>query len=134
RKNREVLFAYLSNNSKALETNNGPVGYPSPNLGNGRNNPTQNFVDAFPGANGRPITESASGYNPQNPYINRDPRLLNTTVLVNGSQWLKRPIETFEGGLDKPNTTTRQTRTGYYLRKFLGNFASTEGYSNTPHN
>jgi len=133
RKNKEVIFAYLTNNSKDLETNNGPVGYPYPNLANGRTNPTQELVNAFPGLNGRPITDAASSYSASNPYNNRDPRL-RKTVLVNGEQWLKRPIETFEGGQDKPNNTTRQTRTGYYLRKFLGSFAAADSYSNTPHN
>jgi hypothetical protein len=133
RKNKEVIFAYLTDNSKDIETNNGPVGYPHPNLANGRTSPTQELVNAFPALNGRPITETASMYDPSNPYNNRDPRL-RRTVLVNGEQWLKRPVETFEGGLDKPNTTSRQTRTGYYLRKFSGNFATAESYANTPHN
>ncbi|MEJ5963854.1 RagB/SusD family nutrient uptake outer membrane protein [Pedobacter immunditicola] len=133
RRNTEVIFAYLTANHKDLETSNGPVGYGYPNLANGNTNPTQNLVDAFPGANGRPITETASLYNPQNPYTNRDPRLKNT-VLYNGSQWLSRPLETFEGGLDKPGKTTRQTRTGYYLRKFLGNAETLTQYGNSPHN
>lgn len=133
RRNKEVIMAHLSGNNKNLETNNGPTGYPYPNLANGRTNPTQNLVDAFPGANGRPITETASLYNEESPYDNRDPRL-KRTVLVNGAEWLNRPIETFEGGLDKPNNTTRQTRTGYYLRKFLGNFESVDQYGSEPHN
>lgn len=59
-------------------------------------------------------------YNNQNPYANRDPRL-TYTVFYNGATWLKRAVETFNGGLDRsnvPNLIT--TQTGYYLRKFLG--------------
>lgn len=133
RRNSEVILAHLGADNKDLETNNGPVGYSNPNLANGRTNPTQNLVDAFPAVNGRPISEAASLYNEQDPYSNRDPRLAQT-VLFNGAEWLKRPIETFEGGKDKPNNTTRQTTTGYYLRKFLGNFETASQYGNSPHN
>ena len=41
----------------------------------GRTNPTQNFVDCFEMANGKFIDEAGSGYNDQDPYSNRDPRL-----------------------------------------------------------
>lgn len=133
RRNTEVILAHLNSNNDDLEVNNGPVGYAFPNLANGRTNPTQELVNAFPGLNGRPITDAASLYSPLNPYNNRDPRL-KKTVMVNGEAWLNRPVETFEGGLDKPNNTTRQTRTGYYMRKFLGNFETLDRYGNTPHN
>src|SRR3546814_16559270 len=33
-----------------------------------------------------------------------------------------RPVETFEGGADKPGGTIVQTRTGYYMRKFMGRY------------
>ena len=36
--------------------------------------PTQDLVDAFGTADGKLITDATSGYNPQNPYFNRDPR------------------------------------------------------------
>lgn len=37
--------------------------------------PYQEIVDAFPMSNGLPITDPASGYDPNHPYHNRDPRL-----------------------------------------------------------
>ncbi|WP_215222743.1 RagB/SusD family nutrient uptake outer membrane protein [Echinicola shivajiensis] len=37
--------------------------------------PLANFVDDFEMKNGLPITDPASGYDPENPYANRDPRL-----------------------------------------------------------
>ncbi|MGN6181367.1 MAG: RagB/SusD family nutrient uptake outer membrane protein [Mucilaginibacter sp.] len=49
-------------------------------------NVTTDLVDAYYMTNGLPITNTASGYNPQNPYVNRDPRLAATVVLP-GSQW-----------------------------------------------
>lgn len=38
-------------------------------------NPSQNLVDIFPMANGYPINDAASGYDANNPYAGRDPRL-----------------------------------------------------------
>lgn len=43
--------------------------------GSGGPFPYQELVDAFPMSNGLAITDPASGYNPQLPYKNRDPRL-----------------------------------------------------------
>jgi hypothetical protein len=37
--------------------------------------PTKALVDAYEMTNGKPITDPASGYDPYNPYKNRDPRL-----------------------------------------------------------
>lgn len=133
RKNAEVILAFLRPVTSDLETANGPVGYAVAGNGNGRTSPTQDLVDAFPMNNGKGITETGSGYNAANPYTNRDPRLANT-VLYNGAAWLNRPLQTYEGGLDKPNKNTTQTKTSYYLRKFLGNFAAQAQYSNQNHN
>lgn len=132
RKNDDVIFGYLRNNGTDLETNNGPVGYALASA-NGRTSPTQDLVNAFPALNGRDITDPASGYVQTNPYANRDPRLAST-VLYNGVAWLSRPLQTYEGGLDKPNRNSTQTKTGYYLRKFLGNFATATLYNAQPHN
>jgi hypothetical protein len=132
RKNDEVILGYLRNNGTDVETNNGPVGYALASA-QGRTSPTQDLVDAFPALNGRPITDPISGYSATNPYASRDPRFAST-VLYNGVAWLSRPLQTFEGGLDKPNKNNAQTRTGYYMKKFLGNFATATLYSAQPHN
>src|SRR3546814_5205186 len=71
--------------------------------------------------NGLPIGDAASGYDPADPYKDRDPRLY-ASIFHNGSMWLNRPVETFEGGADKPGGTIVQTRTGYYMRKFMGRY------------
>lgn len=126
--NNERIFARQEGNGTNVENQNGPVGYTT-QINNGRTSPTQELVDAFGMANGKPITDPSSGYDPQNPYANRDPRLY-ATVFYNGAQWMGRPVETFEGGLDKPGGTRQQTRTGYYLRKFMGDFENTNVYSN----
>ncbi len=111
-----------------------PVGYnPGSRRSEGRVSPTQEFVDAFPMKNGKAITDATSGYDPANPYANRDPRL-ERTVFYNNAKWLQRPIELFEGGKDKPNNTTVsavQTQTGYYAKKFCANDSSNGSFSTT---
>ena len=137
KKSVEIIFAKQSANSTNLEFSQSPVGYLSNNQkSQGLTSPTQDFVDAFPMANGFAINATGSNYSASNPYANRDPRLA-VTVFYNGLGWLGRPVQTYEGGFDKPNNmavSQVQTRTGYYLRKFLGNFTTGTSYSNTSHN
>ena len=87
--------------------------------GKGEINPTQNFVNAFPMQNGYPATE-ANGYDPQNPYANRDPRL-KKFVVVNGDSFGGKTINTGVGGkIDRLDSIPQfSTRTGYYLKKLL---------------
>ena len=94
--------------------------YPPTLYGNGRINPTQNLVDAFPMANGYPITDPSSGYSASDPYAGRDPRLaeyvLYNGVTYNGAQIITGTYSSDNNGLNKISTSTR---TGYYLRKLL---------------
>ena len=57
-----------------------PMGIPTQSGYNGWSGHkfTQDLVDAFGMANGLPITDPASGYDPDNPYENRDSRLRKT--------------------------------------------------------
>ena len=134
RKNKEVILAKQTGLDFNLEINNAPIGYSNIGTQNGgRTSPTQNLVDAFPMSNGLAITDPASGYNAANPYNARDSRL-SSTIFYNGVPWLNRPVETFEGGRDKPNNSLLQTKTGYYLRKFMGNNATANSYATQSHN
>ena len=94
--------------------------YPPTLYGSGRINPTQNLVDAFPMANGYPITDPSSGYSASDPYAGRDPRLaeyvLYNGVTYNGTQIITGTYSSDNNGLNKISTSTR---TGYYLRKLL---------------
>lgn len=98
--------------------------FPPSLFGNGRVNPSQNLVDAFPMRNGRPITDANSSYDPQNPYANRDPRLADN-VLYNGTTYRSTQIITGtypndkNENLDNLNFISTSTRTGYYLKKLL---------------
>ncbi|TDW96324.1 RagB/SusD family nutrient uptake outer membrane protein [Dinghuibacter silviterrae] len=133
--NTETIFWVQIGPTTAVETTNSPVGYGSAG-GGGETSPSQGLVDAYPMNNGLAITDPASGYNPLDPYSNRDPRL-NATIFYNGHLWLNRNVETFDGGLDKPGGTSAETKTGYYMRKFMGPFetvnSSPAEYSNTIH-
>jgi hypothetical protein len=79
---------------------------------------TQELVEIFPMANGLPITDPLSGYNPNDPYINRDPRLYET-VRVNGDTYRGRTAELWIGGRDRTNRTNTAAATGYPMRKFI---------------
>jgi hypothetical protein len=134
--------------------------------------PSQELVDAFETTDGEPVLNlsqpyldpvthlqpnynPASIYDPQNPYVNRDPRFY-ATIYYNGSQrrvhWpftetpsspenypgsvgiRSRYICTYEG---EPWTGIHpakgdRTRTGYYQRKFLHPFAGQGNDVETP--
>jgi len=79
--------------------------------------PTQNFVDLFEMSNGKMINETNSGYDPNKPYINRDPRFYKI-ILYNGCQWQGVTLETFIGGKHR-KVLAEYSRTGYYVRKYL---------------
>lgn len=113
---QEMLWRGTIVNTSNLEIAN----YPPTLFGNGRVNPTQNLVDAFPMANGFPITNPASGYVATNPYANRDPRLRNY-IVVNGSSMRSSTIwtKTDNPTNDAVDILPTSTRTGYYLRKLL---------------
>ncbi|ANW95454.1 hypothetical protein AXE80_03795 [Wenyingzhuangia fucanilytica] len=100
--------------SSALETNN----YPIEERGGAKTGPSQNLVNAFYSKNGYPIEDARSGYDPNDPYSNRDPRLY-VNVLHNGSDFNNRNLETFVGGIDSKEKYAGNTRTGYYVRKWL---------------
>jgi hypothetical protein len=114
----EVLWrSDISKNSNNLETDN----YPPTLFGSGKVNPTQNLVDAFPMANGYPITDPNSGYDAKNPYNNRDPRLalyvvVNKSTEGPGSSTIYTQVGNTSDGL---NAISTSTRTGYYMRKLL---------------
>lgn len=98
--------------------------FPPTLFGSGRVNPSQNLVDAFPMRSGRPITDPNSGYNDQNPYANRDPRL-DDNVIYNGTTFRRTVIitGTYPNEKDETddniNSISTSTRTGYYLKKLL---------------
>ena len=87
--------------------------------------PTQEWVNDYVMLNGKGILESGSGYNENDPYVNRDPRL-TYTIVYDGYQW-KQPDGTIYSIKIKPGSGTldeykgpgqNASATGYYLRKW----------------
>lgn len=112
----ERLFYPVTAAHLPIELDNGPNSYG----GYGGNVPLQNMVDAYPMSNGKPITDPASGYDSQNPYVNRDPRFY-ATILYNGAPYRGNVVQVFlPGGKDSNQGPNPQnaSKTGYYLRKF----------------
>jgi hypothetical protein len=118
--NAEVIFATAANLRNDIETNNAPISY---NGALGLTNPTQELVDAYEMQNGLPITDPQSGYNPADPYKNRDPRLA-LSVIYNGATFKGVEVNTAAGGKDGLGVSVNATKTGYYMRKFLSEAAS----------
>lgn len=89
--------------------------------------PTQELVNDFVMLNGRPITDAASGYNQDDPYVNRDPRLTYSSA-YHGHQW-KGPNGVISTIGIQPNAlpttidkyvpgSLNSSQTGYYSRKW----------------
>lgn len=128
---KEMLWRGNKENNLNLERDN----YPPTLFGSGRVNPTQNLVDAFPMANGYPITDPNSEYDPSNPYANRDPRLA-LYIIRNGSTAgpQNTVITTAADGNDNNalNRTETSTRTGYYMKKLLNQSVNANPSFETP--
>jgi hypothetical protein len=106
---------------------------PPSRAGNGSGSfPYQGLVDAFPMSNGKPITDPTSGYDPNNPYANRDPRLEYSIIhdqsillvrtgngLVNGSAPVNLFLGTYNGFTTGQDAVHQGTITGYYNNKML---------------
>jgi len=117
----EIIFERLYYPNTAphtrLEIANGPNGYD----GWGGNTPLQNLVDDYEMDNGKPITDAASGYDAQNPYVNRDPRFY-ATILYNKAPYRGSTVDVYlPGGKDSNQgpSNWNTSLTGYYLRKFM---------------
>lgn len=85
-------------------------------------NPTQELVDDYAMDNGLPITDPASGYNPQNPYVKREKRFYQS-IVYDSSFWYDDIIYTRQGIGSKNEIDLSDKddagQTGYYMRKRL---------------
>jgi starch-binding outer membrane protein, SusD/RagB family len=113
--NSEIILdqAYLENTVSLWS-----LGIMTPHIG--RNgwysvDPTQSLVDAYETINGMTIDDPASGYDPEKPWENRDPRL-KATILV--------PGESYEGIIFNPLENVSEdywasyNYTGYCIKKY----------------
>lgn len=129
-KNSELIMVRLTNKQYMWDAFQGVEMFLSPSGFHGWASfaPSQNLVDAFGTADGKDISDPTSGYNPQKPYVNRDPRFYQD-IVYDGRPYGKpeffkdrydvgstNAAEFYEGGLDSPqgwdkwnNSVTRYT-------------------------
>jgi hypothetical protein len=80
--------------------------------------PTQEYVNMFPMANGLPISDPNSGYDENDPFKNRDPRMYES-ALTNGDVYQGRTAQLWIGGIERQTENQQIAATGYDMRKFL---------------
>jgi len=106
--------------------------YPNGYLGYSQVNPLQNLVDQYETVNGQ-LPKDDLSYDPQNPYVNRDPRFYSS-ILYNGAPFKGRAVETFlPKGKDTPDGISPLNAgiSGYYVRKFLDESITNPSAANT---
>ena len=143
-KNEKIYARYFtqanSTNFSLEEGRNGSNGWTS-------QNPSQNQVNAYEMAatgklpyieqpDGSLVLNPGSGYDPNNPYVGRDPRL-DASILHDGSVWQGRATETFDGGLDSPESSIQPwnaSLTSYAYKKGVVESIPPSGSSVKPTN
>ncbi|MEX0983030.1 MAG: RagB/SusD family nutrient uptake outer membrane protein [Bacteroidales bacterium] len=113
----EVFWYSARRNISGWEQTN----YPPSLYGEGRTNPTQELVNAFPLVTGIPV--DAGKLNSSDPYSGRDPRL-SMYILYNGSPIVRSDttlfVNTTVGSQDAIGSSDPfRSLTGYYLKKFM---------------
>ena len=122
----EYIFSRSVWSTRNIELFSTPCGFSGTEVSVGRTNPTQNFVDCYEVLNNGQwytVDDPASGYDDQNPYVNRDPRMEQTvfhhgTIWGDANQEERRPVDVSLTGLDY-GTLHGGTTTGYYMKKFV---------------
>jgi hypothetical protein len=132
--NSEIIFSRLSSKVPQWSAFNGVEMFNSPSGFHGWASfaPSQGLIDAYGTADGKDITDPASGYNPQKPYVNRDPRFYKD-IVYDGRAYgnpafcqdrydagHSNRAEFYEGGLDSPQgwDTWNNSETRYTFRKY----------------
>jgi len=138
RYNTEYILAHMMPDNKYLES---LWDVPSRG-GSGGPHPYQEIVDAFPMSNGLAITDPASGYDPNNPYQNRDPRLgysiiHDSTVRATFATNQGTPVQLFINTNASPpvpasgDAVYNGTPTGLYIFKMMDPTIIQNGVGNT---
>lgn len=101
--------------------------------------PTQELVNSYIMLNGKTISQAGSGYDENDPYSNRDPRL-TATVVYHNYKW-QNPDGSLQTIYIKPGTgpagqtaneyspAGQGTATGYYWRKYWDPKSTAPGFS-----
>lgn len=121
-----VAMQYVEN---PAANSNGVLGVmPSNSMGGWSSiDPLQSLVDSYEMTNGKVITDPTSGYDPNNPYANRDPRLA-ATILYPGAPYVPvgatTPSYYDPMGSSSPDYYASGNNTspsGYVVKKFTSN-------------
>ncbi|MCI5742757.1 MAG: RagB/SusD family nutrient uptake outer membrane protein [Bacteroides sp.] len=137
--NKESILTLLTGKDARWIQDNIPYSYGS---GQTRNQPTQEQVDQYEiidqaGDCGWSIWDAKEKnlYDDANPYVNRDPRFYRDIVYL-GAILMGKEYNTASGDDQLVNSTvrdTRNTRTGYALRKFIDNDWTTSSSAYAKH-
>lgn len=126
--NSEFILSRSEWTTFVIEQFNAPCGFTGSLTADGRNNATENLVQSYETIKGLPI-EDDPDYDPQNPYVNRDPRL-EQTILHHGSVWgdpqqdEQRSVDVTYGSDNTDYIALHGgTTTGYYVKKFVYNIS-----------
>lgn len=130
--NSEVIFdrQYVANiKGSSFEYYGGPTYVLGAYSTWGNYDPTQELVDQFFMANGKPITDPTSGYDPQNPYVGREHRFYKWIVYDGAPYKLDYmgAVDTVYTRIDKVRPSKNEidlassdvSNTGYYFKKKL---------------
>ncbi|MEO8887255.1 MAG: RagB/SusD family nutrient uptake outer membrane protein, partial [Mucilaginibacter sp.] len=139
--NSEVIWDRQQVSGTPLQNNVDQYGGPVYILGAyhtwGNYDPTQELVDTYRMANGLRITDPASGYDPQHPYVGREQRFYDFIVYDGApykQDWMPR-TDTIYTRIDKVHKSLNEidfgstdvSNTAYYFRKKLNNLAPEGG-------
>ena len=131
---------------RSMEIRHAPNGFG----GEGACGPTQEIVNKYQNEDGEDIMDASgnpiNGYDPQNPFVNREMRFY-ATIVYNGREFRGRQIETFlpdpdnpsdlvTPGLDSRHPSARAasltSETGFWLYKFMNESISFDQPTHTP--
>lgn len=118
--NGEVIWSRQFQNNLKAEQRIELHFYPNGSGGYGQVNPLHNVVEAFEMTNGK-LPANDPAYDPQNPYVNRDPRFYDT-ILFDGAKWQNRELGSYlPGGPDSNEGAEgwNASFTSYSIRKFI---------------
>ena len=92
--------------------------------------PTQSLVDAYETIKGKTIDDPASGYDKNEPYKNRDPRL-NASIVCPGQLYGGKYYNSIESASPDYYNGGNNSKTGYIERKFTSNLSDFDDMWNT---